>query len=303
MPIGVDDLLIAMGAAAAEGFGKELARGLLSGVSSGNLATKEDLRKAVLEIESYIHQEFEAVQDRAVVHDVDVAILHLNQYRTSRNVSLLNIQEVQSRLNSAWADIDLLSATRGLDYFRVQFVPVTRFVATNFAFWSVLAYDINIQGAEKILIDVIKDGITKLKTTRQYLHLMEDETVSALTSQGNSYVEPRDPGSPRGPFNRNHEGYACFTLYRGRYNPPTGQKKIETGWIFNRTGKEAEDILRPRYQENLTRVDSETKSRLELIYSPLEEAIASMLDLLGKTGNSLVFDQPMAGLNAMPERI
>ena len=77
--IGIDDLLIAFVSAAGKAAGEELANGLVKMITQ-NLATKEDVARAVAEIEQFVHQEFQAVEARAIIVDVDTAIRNLVQY-------------------------------------------------------------------------------------------------------------------------------------------------------------------------------------------------------------------------------
>lgn len=301
MTIGVDDLLLAVAASAAQGFGKELGKELLNGIFSSGLATKEDLKIAVQQIQDFVHQEFEAVQDRAVVHDVDVALRLMNQYQQSGNAELLNMTQCQALLNSAWEDINRLSSSRGEDYFRVQFLPVSRFIAANVAFWSIVANDLEISGSRAVLVDALKDSVKKLKLARQNLHAMEDESISEISSDGEISLEPRDPGGPRAGFSRHFSGRAWFILYRGLYQ--NGQKKIETGWLYDRTSIDAVNILKPSYQDHCARIEKESNNRRASIYGPLDEALNSLLSLLERAGAPQASGVQTINLTAKPERI
>jgi len=87
--VGIDDLLIAFATAAGKSAGEAIVKELIKGITN-NLATKQDLANAVYEIKDYIYQELNAVEQRAIVADVDTAIRTIVQI-TANTVNIRNI--------------------------------------------------------------------------------------------------------------------------------------------------------------------------------------------------------------------
>ena len=82
MPVGVDDVLVAMAVAAAQAIGTDIAKSMLRS-STAYLATKEDVERAVDQIESFVHQEFLEAEARGVASDIDTVVMNLAQYEKS----------------------------------------------------------------------------------------------------------------------------------------------------------------------------------------------------------------------------
>ena len=76
MPVGVDDVLVAMAVAAAQAIGTDIAKSMLRS-STAHLATKEDVERAVDQIESFVHQEFLEAEARGVASDIDTVVMNL----------------------------------------------------------------------------------------------------------------------------------------------------------------------------------------------------------------------------------
>jgi hypothetical protein len=103
MPLGIDDILLALAGKAAEGFGQQLASDLF-GVFTSDLATKADLQNAVADIEQYVHQEFAQFESAIIMTSMINNEKLLADYYNNKDVSFLNDAVVQLTNAQTWFD-------------------------------------------------------------------------------------------------------------------------------------------------------------------------------------------------------
>lgn len=278
--IGIDDLLIAFATAAGKSAGETLVKELVKGIT-GNLATKEDLAKAVAQIENYVHQELQAIEARAIVIDVDTAIRNLRQYQNSGSAEDLLEQHTQQLLNRTAAEIQA-AIHSDANYPWKEFVAIARFVAVSTTFWSVKAIKWQRPNEIPNLVDALTEGISLLTLCLRKIHEMEDEKISNLNVEK---VRVRnDDRMPKGTdisISFTFNTRSSFSVYRWRY--PGGSQGFDTGWIHRLDDvNEAEERMRPIYNSHIIRIQDQSEHRQSEIYSPIETAIAAMNDLLNR---------------------
>jgi hypothetical protein len=276
MAIVIDDLIVSMAVAAAGGFGEGLARGMLAGITGGDLATKEDLRRAVKQIEEFVANEFEHFEDHEMVLNVDTAILNMKQYRDSGDPQWLNTISTQELLNRAAVDIRNTITTRGEDYLRMQFVPVIRFIGANIAFWSTALFDLGAQSARPALLNAIKEGLDYLVRSRKQIETMETEAVSPMKT-----ASLQVPNPDHGP--RIFVGPPLLIVTRAFYlltkrGYPQGQRERSSEWS-DASEQEASQKFEPERRKDVLRVDRQNQLRETNIYDPLDKLVASLKSL------------------------
>ncbi|QMI49900.1 hypothetical protein [Burkholderia sp. MBR-1] len=284
MAIGVDDILMAMATAAGKELGKELAHEIVESIM-GNLATKADIERAVREIEAYVHQEFLRFQDSQIAVEIDSSLRALAQFEASGNLADLNEASVLSALNRAFVEIQQQLAAPpsgyGIDYLRIQFVPLTRYIATSIAFWAIRYYQLNRHDERPNFIAILRENRQLLTAAASQIHLIEDETITPISQDQHKWREIENAGEGGPPiFAWYCEKRAWYTLNRNRY--PGGTSLVDTGWL-DYSPNEGGDVtvqLRDQHNADAARINTEAQFRQEKIYGPLGAAIGAIDTIL-----------------------
>lgn len=275
--VGIDDLLIAFATAAGKSAGETLVKELLHGITS-NLATKEDLAKAVEQIKGYVHQELQAVESKAIIIDVDTAIRNLRQYKNSGQLTDLSEQNTQQLLNRTASEIRS-AIWSDANYPWREFVAVARFATVSTTFWSIKALQLQQPEQMPNLVDALIEAVDLLNLCLTKLHEMEDETITVPMGHQERTVR-EDTRTPHF-ITHSMNGRAWYVMQRGRY--PGGSITSDTGWLIGVKDEwEARQKLDAEYQRNLARINEESLLRQRDIYKPLGDAIAAMNDLLNR---------------------
>jgi hypothetical protein len=278
--IGIDDLLLAFASAAGKSAAQELAKELVWTITH-NLATKEDIARAVIEIERYVHQEFKRVEQKAIVVDVDTAIRSLQQYERSGLPTDLSMEDTQLLLNRAATEIQQ-AIYEDENYPWREFVVIARFVTVSTAFWSVKVFDMQEPREIPNLVAVLIEGLSLLQKSLKLIHAMEDETISTLNVE---HKTEREPPTEDTRTMYHHFSRASYEMRRGRYE--SGVRRADTGWLVGQyNSPRAEQLLRGEYQTNVARIQDEASKRQEKIYVPLNNSIASLRELIIKLGGT-----------------
>lgn len=283
--VGIDDLLIAFATAAGKSAGEAIVNELIKGITN-NLATKQDLANAVYEIKDYIYQELQAVEQRAIVADVDSAIRTIDQFNSSRNRIVLAEQETQTLLNHAASEL-LNNIQSDPLYPWKQFVVISRFVAVNTTFWSIKALQFNDQAELLNFAKALSEGAYLLTLCQKKLHEIEDETVSEISVEWR-FIPDLTP-DPSVTLRPNGEEYSrgVFKLIRGRYIG--GFREIKTQEI-NTTGEKNDDSVMsltiPLRNNEIERINRESIERLK-IYDSLQVAIDALNNMLARLSGPL----------------
>ena len=272
MAIGIDDLLEAAAIAAAQEFGKQVAKGIYDALF-GHLADRDDLRKAVEEIKSYVHQEFDELRNDTLYANTIAAIGKLKDFRNtgSNDAQFLHPANDAIHLAGGWVDVQVTKI--GLDFLRIQYGPIIQYIVTDLAIWCEFAFNTNIN-ATAALSQRIDNHLKLLALAKAQIIAMENVGATPLQSKAVTVRGRRDPDG-RVPDTQN--GYAWFETYKG---PNFMQKFEET--IPDATKEEAEKALRPKYNEVTAQLDADNARRNELVYKPLDTFCQSMKNLKGR---------------------
>lgn len=281
--VGIDDLLIACAEAMGKEIAIEVASRLVKAVTH-NLATKADVARAVNEIKSFVHQEFQAAEAKAIIVDVDTVVRNIGQYQKSGDPLDLAEQETQTLLNHTASAIHA-AIHSDQNYAWREFVAIARFVTANSTFWSIKVANLERPNSAVNFVDALIEGVGLLKNSMTRIRSLEDETISVfnfehIIEKEINWREPQ-PGRPT----YHYYNRASYTLTRGRY--PGGTLRADTGLVHGSPrSEEARERLAPAYEVDKVRVQVETESRQKLIYDPLQKAIDAMNNLIPHMGDS-----------------
>lgn len=281
---GVDDLLVAFASAAGQAAGKEIAKQLIQAICS-DLATKEDIARAVAEIEQYVHQELRSIEDSSIIVDVDTAVKALSQYKLSNNRIDLSEENTQQLLNRCSSEIQRAIHDDG-NYPWREFVAISRFVAVYSTFWAIKVFELKEENEVANFIDVLLEGGGLLQSVIQRIHAMEDEFISEFNVQ--YMVKKENLGEPGGHqvFGFSNYSRASYELHRGRYEG--GVLCADTGWMLGHSLKPNDAVkrLRPGYDADVARIEAEKNFRQKKIYDPLSESVMALQALVTKMGGT-----------------
>lgn len=272
MPIIVDDILIAFAKAAGTALGKQIAKELFTSLF-GTLATKDDLRKAVNEINTYTHQEFDTLRNDILYTNVTTGVSQLKDYNQTGDISLLTLAYDHFTQSRSW--IDSQRSKEGDDFLRTQYVAIVQYVTADLALWVNYGLNIDTKKYKSTLIGRIDDHIALLNQASAQVSKMETESASSIQVKEKTYRPPHDPGDPIEP--PEGSALAYYDLYRGSY--PEGTLHKETGWLADAVGSEAVNIIKPKYDIDINRIHVENQKRVDYIYDPVAHFSSSMTSL------------------------
>lgn len=272
MPIIVDDILIAFAKAAGTALGKEIAKELFNTLF-GTLATKEDLKKAVIEIEAYTHQEFDTLRNDILYTNVTTGVAQLKDYNETGDIALLTLAYDHFTQSRSW--IDSQRSKEGDDFLRTQYVAIVQYVTADLALWVNYGLNVDPKKYKSTLIGRIDDHIALLNQASVQVNRMETESASSIQVRTKVYIPPHDPGDPREPPEASAQ--AWYDLYRGSYQE--GSLHRTTIWLTDASGSEAVNIIRPEYDLDVNRIHVENQKRVDYIYDPVAHFSSAMTSL------------------------
>lgn len=271
MPIGIDDVLLAAAAAAGKELGTELADDLFNAIF-GSLATKDDLDRAVAKIEAFVHQELDELKTDIVTTDITSGISALKDFAKTRDKTFL--ESAYNNLTAARSWIDRQREHNDDDFLRLQYSWIVAYAVYDISLWTTRTFHIKFDGNADLLCGRIDDHILLLQSTLKQIKVMETESITTphCEIRMDDYIP--DPDSPHLPFT--YHTYGWYDMFRGTY--PNGKNTIERIIYGADKGQVLEQIT-PLYNSDVKRIATENQERVDLVYSPVNQFIQSMINL------------------------
>jgi len=269
MPMGVDDLLAACADAAAAAAGKAVGEGLVNGVLSA-LATKNDLAKAIAEVEDFIGKQFDDFRDDELTVNTFLAILSLRQYKNNRgNKKYLDNAVPALGLAQGWLDREI--GHLGEDVLRQRYVEVVNFVTADVAVWYNRAR--NDSHDKQNFVDSANRLIDYLSRANKQILKWEQVTCTGITDTVDyPTYDPDTPPSSHPPI-WYHSSFKviCSALPNGGYYFDAGPDREP-----KRTRRGAED----QRAQILVAYANDEKRRKDVIYDPSANLMDKMIKLI-----------------------
>jgi hypothetical protein len=272
VPVVVDDILIAFAKAVGTALGKQIAKELFDSLF-GTLATKEDLRKAVIEIEAYTHQEFDSLRNDILYTNVTTGISQLKDYNQNGDTTLLTLAYDHFSQSRSW--IDSQRSKEGDDFLRTQYAAIVQYVTADIALWVNYGLNVDPKKYKSTLIGRIDDHIALINQASFQVNKMETESTTSIQVKTNVYRPPHDPGDPIEPTE--YSALAWYDLYRGSY--AGGSLHKETGWLKDAVSSDAVNMIKQEYDSDVDRIHTQNQKRIDYIYDPVSHFSSAMTSL------------------------
>lgn len=238
-----------------------------------NLATKEDLKKAVEEIKSYIDQAVEQLKAADVYVNINTGI---DQYRIwelkPSDQLLLDVRELTRKAVHGYDDM----VKQNKNVKRLYFVTLTNIVAADAAVGMAIVKYVKLatksliageagEHAERLI--AAKEAIEQFQEERlEKVQVGSSNAIDALQSPGDG-MGPRIPDDPP-------QWRAGFYLYGQRYDK--GRGEIRGDWHNSQEEAVAQvNLLRAREQKRIDREKAERK----VVFDALDATVAALRGL------------------------
>jgi hypothetical protein len=256
--VGIDDLLVAAAEAAGKAVAADIAKDFVSAVLNF-LATKDDIAAAVKQLEDYIGEQFDELRMDDFVTEVFSATAALQEYQNDPTDESY-LDQSTDHLNQAQAWLENQLGHDGMDFLRLQFVEVVKYVTTDIAAW----YSKALLGDWKNFQSSVARANNYLGNAINQIRNMEKVTVSDI-NQTVDYPM-RDPGDPPG-----------ITWYHASFNWSSGAYGQQ--WFDGGPGRSAADALAKATTKRnavLSQYQSDENFRQSTIYAPIQNFLKSI---------------------------
>jgi hypothetical protein len=260
-------LLAACAEAAAEAFGKQLANDFMDAVLS-NLATKDDLVKAVADIERYIDQVIDKLEEDMIGAGLYAALARLADFKTSRHIHSEFLTDAGNELAHSFGQLTAQSM-HDPNVFRRYFVAIISLVTADIAVLVQLSV-YNDKSYIGTLVDHIKKDSALIEVCINKVEDFEHETAGPIWME---IVRPTGgPKNPSGSFG-----------YRGHYNQIRkrygGSRTVSGEWYGEGGAQDASGEITAIRNRDVKRMTDEGQWRVDHVYSPARKCLKAALDM------------------------
>lgn len=275
-PVSIGAIIQAGVKAMAAEFGKTLAQEF-SRYVFGTLATKKDIEQAVLQLQAFVDQRIDELEDDLQNAGLLAAVTHLRQFETTREIDSLN------QANGALVSSNSLFQTRSkgqVGFVRQHFIVFIKLMNTDIAIWlykATLAETADqeeaINGGHRALL---RDKCVRYAEMIDNVLLdIEDfqmETLTPLQFEQTDSTPPYDPPGPRPP--RETEYSASYSILGKRY-PGGSVSRQFSRWNDSRVGNDAKNS----WNSDAARIKEEEQWRETNVLSPARNYSACLKKL------------------------
>jgi hypothetical protein len=222
-----------------------------------NLATKEDLDKAVAELKRYIALVIDQLEEDLIRAGLYAATRHLRDFESSRRVDVNQLRAANLEIEHSFG---LLSAqaARDPDVYRRYFVPITKMIATDLSVWI----DYSVYENKKHIPTLKAHVADNCRLIDECINRIEDFQHEVA---GPIRVESRELGGGHGETPPLTFKWAAFSVTSRKY----GARTINTRSI---PGDEDTLIVinegTMMRNEELRNIDERARLRKEHVYDP-----------------------------------
>lgn len=274
MPIEIAVMLEEGAKALAANFGKQLAKDFAN-YFFGHFASKDDILRAIEELKTFIDQRMDQLEDDLEAAGLLAAQTHLNDYRTTGDLALLN-----SANDKLVESISLYRTRSAKDpsFDRTHFVNLLKLVSADITIWiyrstrdAVTEQEIEAALHNK---EVLRDRCTNhakwLDNTINAIEQHELESLTDISIQAYDASAPYDPPGPPPP--RITDYTATFDVLGAKY--PGGRRTVSASTI-NDFSAAKQRIEQARIKES-NRIVESTSKRNDNLISPARDYAGSL---------------------------
>lgn len=267
MPITFAVVLEEGARALATAFGKELAQ-QFADYLFGKLATKDDIRAAIRELEGFIDQRIDQLEDNLEDAGLLAAQTQLQDYATTQDPAIL-----AAAYNSITQSIAFFRArsTDDPSFDRTHIVALLKMINTDISVWMFRGTRTSADSHDRqVLHDRCVNHALWLEKTVSAVAQYQAETLTDTSTQLIDATPPYDPPGPRPP--RQVECIASFDVVGARY--PGGRRTVSKS-ALNDMDRVRDDIANAHAAE-AARIQNEATQRDTGIIQPATRYIAAL---------------------------